>query len=55
MILHPNQALVVNTPGAGGYGASEQRDPALLDEDYRSGKFSAEAMRQKYGYVGDKT
>jgi N-methylhydantoinase B len=55
MEVESTAAVCIETPGAGGYGASEQRDPALLDEDYRSGKFSAEAMRQKYGYVGDKT
>jgi N-methylhydantoinase B len=49
MELHPHQALVVNTPGAGGYGAPADRDPAALAEDRASGKFSDDYMATHYG------
>ena len=38
MQVRPDQAVVVNTPGAGGYGEPRDRDPAALEEDLRSGK-----------------
>jgi N-methylhydantoinase B len=49
MILHPNQALVVNTPGAGGYGDPKERDPAAVVEDRASGKFNDAYMAKYYG------
>jgi N-methylhydantoinase B len=44
----PEQALIVETPGAGGYGPPNGRDPALLQEDRRSGKFSPAYLRAHY-------
>jgi N-methylhydantoinase B len=53
MILHPNQALVVNTPGAGGYGDPKERDSAAVVEDRASGKFSDAYMAKYYGRNGE--
>jgi len=44
------EAVVIETPGAGGYGPPSERAPAALREDYRSGKFSREFLRKNYGY-----
>ncbi len=46
--LHPHQALVVNTPGSGGYGDPKDRDIKALKEDKRSGKFSEKFLSQHY-------
>ena len=43
--LTPEQAVVMETPGAGGYGDPAGRAPDLLERDTSSGKFSA-------GYLG---
>ncbi|MBI1778832.1 MAG: hydantoinase B/oxoprolinase family protein [Proteobacteria bacterium] len=48
--LTPDAAVVIETPGAGGYGKPAERAPADLAEDYRSGKFSQAYMREKYGF-----
>lgn len=38
--LSPEDTLVIETPGAGGYGPPDERRGADLDDDRRSGKFS---------------
>jgi N-methylhydantoinase B len=48
--ISPAEAVVIETPGAGGYGPPSERAPAALREDYRSGKFSREFLRKNYGY-----
>lgn len=46
----PPQAVVsIETPGAGGYGPAAGREPELIAEDLRSGKFSSLFMRENYG------
>ena len=40
--------LSVVTPGAGGYGPPRERDAARIAEDLRSGKYSAEYLREHY-------
>ena len=40
MEVTPEQAVIVNTPGAGGYGDPAGRDPDLVRTDLESGKFS---------------
>ncbi len=46
----PESAVVViETPGAGGYGPPAGRDPALVADDIASGKFSRPYMRKHYG------
>ncbi len=47
--LGPAQCLVIETPGAGGYGPPHERDPARREQDRRSGKFSADYLRAHYG------
>ena len=47
--LSPGQALVVETPGAGGYGPPTERSAENLSEDRASGKFSAIFLRRHYG------
>ena len=49
--LGPDDAVVIETPGSGGYGPPGERDGEALAEDYRSGKFSAEYLAQHYGFV----
>ncbi len=47
--LAPDQAVIVETPGAGGYGPPAERDSAALAEDARGGKFSAAFIAEHYG------
>ena len=49
MEVHPHQAVVVNTPGAGGYGDPGDRDPSAVTEDRISGKFSEAYLTRQYG------
>jgi len=49
MACGPHQRVVVQSPGAGGYGDPAQREPRLLAMDWWSGKFSAAYMMQNYG------
>jgi N-methylhydantoinase B len=46
--IPPDACIVVVTPGAGGYGPPSERDPALLEVDARSGKFSEGFMAAHY-------
>ena len=45
----PHQKIVVQSPGAGGYGDPAERDPARLAVDWHSGKFSPAYMADGYG------
>jgi len=45
----PGEAVIIETPGAGGYGDPASRDPALVEEDRRSGKFSHGYLAKAYG------
>ncbi|MBJ3778080.1 hydantoinase B/oxoprolinase family protein [Acuticoccus mangrovi] len=47
--ITPQQALIVETAGAGGYGPPEQRSPAERAEDLGSEKFTANFMAKHYG------
>ena len=51
--LSPDHAIVIETPGAGGYGPPTERDNATLAADYRSGKFSSAYMAEHYGFTPD--
>jgi N-methylhydantoinase B len=48
--IHPDEALIVETAGGGGYGPPAERDRAALAEDLASGKFSAGFLARGYGY-----
>lgn len=47
--LSAGDRVRVRTPGGGGYGSPADRDPALIDEDVRLGRYSAEQSRQLFG------
>ena len=47
--VSPQNAIVIETPGAGGFGPPENRDKALLEKDQRSGKFSKSYLKKYYG------
>ena len=44
------ESIVIETPGAGGYGAPGKRAAQALAEDLASGKFSAAYLKRHYGY-----
>jgi N-methylhydantoinase B len=44
-----SEAIVVETPGAGGYGNPAERDRTEVEHDFVSGKFSREFIRGNYG------
>ena len=43
IVLAAGDCVRVRTPGGGGYGDPAARDPALVEEDVRLGRYSAEA------------
>jgi N-methylhydantoinase B len=43
--LQPGDSVRVRTPGGGGYGDPAARDPALIDEDIRLGRYTIEQAR----------
>ena len=47
--LPAGATVSIRTPGAGGYGPVEDRDPEAVRRDVRLGKVSAEAAREAYG------
>jgi|AntRauMinimDraft_4_1070384.scaffolds.fasta_scaffold02307_2 N-methylhydantoinase B len=47
--LPPGATVSIRTPGAGGYGDPEDRDPDSVRRDVRHGKVSADAAMQAYG------
>jgi len=47
--LRPDQLLIVETPGAGGYGRPAERDGSDIEKDRRSGKFTAAYLQLHYG------
>jgi N-methylhydantoinase B len=47
--VNPNEAIVVETPGAGGYGKPSERDKAAVENDLASGKFSRAFVKRNYG------
>lgn len=49
IVVRPGEQVVVETPGAGGYGDPGARDKAALRTDRRSGKFSDAYMAERYG------
>ncbi|MCX7361801.1 MAG: hydantoinase B/oxoprolinase family protein, partial [Alphaproteobacteria bacterium] len=48
MPVTSDQALVVETPGAGGYGEPSRRLASDVEGDRRQGKFSAAYLEQNY-------
>lgn len=46
--LDPDEAILIRSPGAGGYGDPDERDGGGIKTDQRSGKFSDEFLREHY-------
>ena len=44
----PAEAIKIETPGAGGYGPAAERDRADIEDDRRTGKFSAAFLSSHY-------
>jgi N-methylhydantoinase B len=49
MLLKEGQIIIVQSPGAGGYGAPDERDCQQVARDLRSGKYSADFIKSNYG------
>jgi len=49
LALRADQAVVVETPGAGGFGDPAERDDERVDDDRRSAKFSESFIDRYYG------
>ena len=47
--VRPDEAIVIETPGAGGYGKPSERDKAAVENDFVSGKFSGAFIKKNYG------
>jgi N-methylhydantoinase B len=50
--LAPGDRVRVRTPGGGGYGDPGKRDPALVAEDVRLGRYTAEQAKALFGKQG---
>jgi N-methylhydantoinase B len=50
--LAPGDRVRVRTPGGGGYGDPAKRDPALVAEDVRLGRYTAEQAKALFGKQG---
>ena len=46
--IAPSEAVVIRSPGAGGYGDPKERDAEALDTDATGGKFDAEYLSRHY-------
>ncbi|MFP5479041.1 MAG: hydantoinase B/oxoprolinase family protein [Alphaproteobacteria bacterium] len=53
--LQPGDRVRVRTPGGGGYGPPARRDPALVAEDVRLGRYTAEAAARLWPDAGTGT
>ena len=49
LLITENEAVMVETPGSGGYGKPSERDKAEIENDFASGKFSRAFIKQNYG------
>ncbi len=49
--IGPENRIVIETPGAGGYGAPGERAASAVDEDRSSGKFSHSFIKRHYAGV----
>ena len=47
--IRASEAVVIRSPGAGGYGNPSERLEEALRDDEQSGKFDAETLRSHYG------
>ena len=49
LLVTADEAVLVETPGAGGYGAPSEREAAAIENDFVSGKFSRDYIKKNYG------
>src|SRR5262245_31633321 len=49
LLINEDEAVVVETPGSGGYGKPEEREKAAVENDFASGKFSRAFIKGHYG------
>ena len=49
--VSPDSAVVIETPGAGGYGPPSERTADELRADCETGKFSDDYLARHYGTV----
>ena len=47
--LTPEESVIIETPGAGGYGPPTERAPEDLTRDREAGKFSITYLERHYG------
>tara|TARA_Y100000588_G_scaffold206201_1_gene220037 strand:+ start:657 stop:2339 length:1683 start_codon:yes stop_codon:yes gene_type:complete len=47
--IDDDDRIVIETPGAGGYGAPKERSPEAVELDFRSGKFTATYIDENFG------
>ncbi|MDO8883874.1 MAG: hydantoinase B/oxoprolinase family protein [Pseudotabrizicola sp.] len=52
IVLSPGDSVRVRTPGGGGFGDPSQRDPALVAEDVRLGRYTANQARALWNWQG---
>jgi N-methylhydantoinase B/oxoprolinase/acetone carboxylase alpha subunit len=50
--LDPDVRITLDLPGGGGYFPASERDPALIEQDLRTGIIDAESAARDYGYTG---
>jgi N-methylhydantoinase B len=50
LAVQPDEAIMVETPGAGGYGNPAERDKAALAGDFASAKFTRGYLKAHYGF-----
>jgi N-methylhydantoinase B len=48
-LLMQGQSIAIVTPGSGGYGPPQNRDPELVRRDLREERISPEVARDVYG------
>jgi N-methylhydantoinase B len=49
LLVTADEAVMVETPGAGGYGKPSEREAAAVENDFVSGKFSRDYIKKNYG------
>jgi N-methylhydantoinase B len=51
VVLADGQALVIETPGGGGWGDPAKRSPDLIAHDLREGLVTPDATKREYNHV----
>jgi N-methylhydantoinase B len=49
--LDPDVRITLDLPGGGGYYPPSERDPALIEQDLRTGIIDAESAARDYGFT----